>query len=74
MMPPTMNRAQRRAEDRADAHEEALEKQHLTKETVKEKRVRQAFVRQRVARREAGEAESIAKARAINPNARYATR
>lgn len=47
----------------------------LAEHAAGEKRkARQALVRVQVKKREVGEAESIAKARKIEPNARYATR
>ena len=67
------NRAQRRRDERADRHEEALERNYPTNRTIWGRGPRQAFQRARVAKREAGEKESIAKARAVDFRARRAT-
>ncbi|HWT39827.1 MAG TPA: hypothetical protein VN081_00945 [Dongiaceae bacterium] len=67
------NRAQRRRDEKADRHEEALARNWPTNRTIWGRMPRQAFQRERVARRVAGEAESIKKARAIDFRARRAT-
>lgn len=67
------NRAQRRADERADRHEEALTRNYPTNLVLWGRKVQQAFQRTRVAKREAGEQESIKKARAIDFRARRAT-
>lgn len=72
-LPSGTNRAQRRADERADRHEAALERNYPTNFVLWGRRVQQAFQRIRVAKHELGEAESIKKARDIDFRARRAT-
>jgi len=70
---PEGNRAQRRAEERAERHEAALEAQYPTNRTIWGRQRRQLFQHLRVAKRILGEATSINKARAADFRARRAT-